>query len=45
MNRTRIVNGAVAKASPHSRSFGGGSVNSMESALAMQSQYTLATLT
>ena len=45
VNRTRIVNGAVAKASPHSRSFGGGSVNSMESALAMQSQYTLATLT
>ena len=45
MNRTRTVTEAVAKASPHSRSFGGGSVNSMESALAMQSQYTLATLT
>lgn len=45
VNRTRTVTEAVAKASPHSRSFGGGSVNSMESALAMQSQYTLATLT
>jgi len=46
VNRTRILNEpVVAKASPHSRSLGGGSVNSMESALAMQSQYTLATLT